>query len=113
MTIQHPGAQRFYPTVPADYSVKATGEIAGNTSATVCPTVACRLVKFKALYSNAGFVCLGFTSGVTMPDGTTDATTGFELGPGDETPFLPCANMNEFYRISTNSGDDLTYIALG
>jgi hypothetical protein len=48
---------------------------------------------------------------VTVPNGTTDATTGFELDAGDDTGFLYASNLNEFYRISDNAGDDLTYLA--
>ena len=98
-------------TFLAPYLSVATGELAGSASAVQMPNVACRLVNFKAVLSNAGNVYIGAT-GVTKVDGTTDTTTGWQLGPGDETGFIPCANVNLFYRISDNAGDDLTYIVL-
>ena len=91
-------------------TLAGTGEIAGSATAAVCPTLACRRVKFKAAYDNAGYVYLG-GSGVTKKDGTTDTTTGWVLGAGEETDWLPAANLNEFYRICDNAGDDIVYIA--
>lgn len=92
------------------YTVPATGELAGSITAAQMPNVACNMVNFKAVLSNAGNVYVGI-SGVTRVDGTTDTTTGFELGPGDETGFIPVDNLNRFYRICNNAGDDLTYIS--
>lgn len=95
----------------ATYSTVASGELAGNTNATQMPTVSCKLVKFKASYDNAGRVYIG-GSGVTVADGSTDTTTGFQLSAGEETGWLPVANLNVFYRKCDNAGDDLTYLAL-
>ncbi len=93
--------------------VLGTGEIAGNTSATRMPSKVCKLVNFKAQSGNAGKVCIGTTSGVTLSAGTEDETTGHELLAGEETGFWPCNNVNDFYRICENAGDDLVYVALG
>jgi len=93
------------------YSTVACGELQGSATALQMPSVACKLVKFKARNDNAGNVYIG-TSGVTKPDGTTDTTTGFELDAGEETGWLPASNLNIFYRICDNAGDDLTYIVL-
>lgn len=93
------------------YQTVRTGELAGSATAVQMPNVACRLVCFKAAYDNAGRVYIG-ASGVTVADGTTDTTTGFQLSAGEQTPWLPCDNLNRFYRISNNAGDDLTYLAL-
>ncbi len=92
--------------------VVACGEIQGAASATQMPSVTCRMVKFKAVATNAGNVYVGL-AGVTKADGATDTTTGLELGPGEETGWLPCTNLSEFYRIGDNAGDDLTYLAAG
>lgn len=89
----------------------STGEVQGNASATVFPTLACDWVKIKALYNNAGRVYIG-VSGVTKADGTSDTTTGWELSPGEETPWIPVSNMSTLYRICDNAGDDVTYMAL-
>lgn len=94
------------------YTAVKTGELAGSTTAVQMPNRACSLVNFKARSDNAGSVFVGL-SGVTAPDGTTDQTTGYELAAGEETGFLPVDNLNRFYRITDNAGDDLTYLALG
>jgi len=91
------------------YTAPTSGELAGSVSAVQMPSITCSMVNFKAVLSNAGNVYIGI-SGVTVVDGTTDTTTGFELGPGDETGFIPVDNLNRFYRISNNAGDDLTYL---
>lgn len=84
------------------------GEIAGSATAAQMPDIRCAWVKFKAEYGNAGRVYIG-QSGVTKAAGTTTTTAGFELSQGEETDWLPCHNMKEFYRICDNAGDDLTY----
>lgn len=96
-------------TVP--YTTPATGELAGATSATQMPNVACRLARFKARSDNAGSVFIG-VSGVTAPNGSTDTTTGLELDAGDDTGWIPVDNLNRFYRICDNTSDDLTYMVL-
>lgn len=92
------------------YSTIATGEVQGNTGATQNPSVACKEVTIKTLRDNAGAVYIGI-SGVTKADGTTDTSTGVQLGPG-EAITLPISNLNLTYRICDNAGDDFTYIAL-
>jgi hypothetical protein len=92
-------------------TVIGCGELAGSASALQLPNVPCRLAQLKALTSNAGKVYLG-GAGVTRPDGTTDTTTGLELGPGEETGWIPIDNLNRLFRISDNAGDDLTYLVL-
>lgn len=94
----------------AGMHAKATGEIAGSATAAVMPTLACRAVRFKALADNAGNVYIGLTSGVTKADGTTDLTTGWVLDAGEEIGPIPCTNLNQFYRICDNAGDDLVYM---
>ena len=89
----------------------ASGELAGAVSATQFPDVACRLVSIKAVASNVGKVYVG-GAGVTAPDGTTDATTGYELAAGEELGWLPIDNLNRLYRICDNAGDDLVYFAV-
>ncbi len=107
------GAAGAPVTVTTDpvYATIATGELAGSATAVVNPTVACRLVMFKASYDNVGRVYIGI-SGVTVANGATDTTTGLQLSPGESTPWLPISNVNLTFRISDNTTDDLTYIAL-
>lgn len=94
------------------FTVVKCGELQGSATALQFPDVACLLVRFKALISNAGNVYLG-GAGVTKADGTTDITSGLELCPGDDTGWISVDNLNRFYRICDNAGDDLTYIAQG
>ena len=90
------------------YDSVASGALAGSVSALQLPDIPCRAVFFTAIASNAGKVYLG-GPGVTVPDGTTDTTSGIELQAGDMTPFIPISNLNKLYRICENAGDDLTY----
>ena len=98
------------PVSPARYDTCISGELGGETSATACPNITCDLVMFKAAAANGGNVYIGGTSGVTKKDATTDATTGFQLAAGDTTPWLPVTNLNLFWYICDNAGDDITYI---
>ena len=95
---------KTYPTVKS-------GEIAGSASALQFPNISCRLFKLKATNSNAGDVYVG-ASGVTVPNGTLDATSGLELQPGDDSGWILLPNLNLLYLICDNAGDDLTYLAL-
>lgn len=89
-----------------------SGELAGSATALQLPDIPCSMVMFKAASSNAGNVYIG-GAGVTKVDGTTDATTGLELAAGNNTGWIPVSNLNVFYRICDNAGDDLTYLAVG
>lgn len=93
------------------YTTVLSGELQGSATALQLPTIACKLVKFKAREDNTGNVYIG-AAGVTKPDGTTDATTGFQLDAGEETGWIPIDNLNRLYRICDNATDDLTYLAL-
>lgn len=88
------------------------GELQGSATALQLPNLPCAMVCFAALSSNAGNVYIGI-SGVTLPDGTTDVTTGLQITPGATTNWLPVDNLNRLYRICDNAGDDLTYFAVG
>lgn len=93
------------------YDHVETGELAGSASAVQMPDIRSRLVNFKAVGDNTGNVYIG-RAGVTTPDGSTDKTTGFELAGGEETGFLPVDNLNRFFRVCDNAGDDLVYMVL-
>jgi len=85
------------------------GELAGVASATQMPDIDCKGVIFKAQWANTGYVYLG-KSTVTVRNGATDTTTGLQLAAGEMTPYLPCLNLSDFYRICDGTGDCLTYI---
>lgn len=93
------------------YTTVASGEIQGGTTLAQMPNVSCSMVKFKALASNAGNVYIG-GPGVTVADGNSDATSGFELAPGDDSGWIPIDNLNKMYSVSNNNGDDLTYLVV-
>lgn len=95
----------------ATYTTVLNGELQGSATALQMPNVACKLVKFKALIDNAGNVYFG-AAGVTIPNGTSDFTSGWLLDAGEETGWIPVDNLNRFYYICTNAGDDFVYLAL-
>lgn len=103
------------PPPPVEYTTYtdiATGEFQGSLTPVRLPTIACKLAKLKAQKGNSGNVYLGWNAGVTKPDGTTDTSTGLELAPGDETGWIPIANLNLLYLIADNAGDDLSYVVM-
>jgi hypothetical protein len=85
------------------------GELQGSATALQLPNIPCSMVYIRAVGSNSGNVYIG-GAGVTVPDGTTDVTTGIELDAGQCLPFF-VNNLNVLYCICDNAGDDLTYIA--
>ncbi len=87
------------------------GCLAGATSATRCPTVQASWVKFQGASGNSGSVYFG-QQGVTVPNGSTTTTGGFECAAGADTGWLKCNNVDEFYYISDGSGDAGGYITL-
>jgi len=89
-----------------------SGELAGSATAVQMPNIACQMVMFVADNGNAGDVYIG-GAGVTVADGTTDVTSGYQLKASAQTPWIPCQNMNQLYRICDNAGDDLLYLAIG
>ena len=93
------------------YLTVLNGELAGSANAIQMPQRACRFVKFIAATDNAGNVYIG-GAGVTVANGTTDTTTGLVLDAGQDSGWIPVADLNQFYRICDNAGDDLTYMAL-
>ena len=88
-----------------------TGEIALTSVSQQLPNISCYQVKFKARAINAVPVYIG-PSGTTIGDGSTDATTGFELSAKEETGFVPVRNLNEFYALASAGVGQLTYLAL-
>jgi hypothetical protein len=84
-------------------------EVAGSATAAQFPSVSARFVMFKALSDNAGNAYIGL-AGVTKADGTADATSGWQLAPGDQSPYIPTDNLDRFWRI--NAGDDVVVMVL-
>jgi hypothetical protein len=89
-----------------------SGEIAGAVSATRMPDIPIDgALVIQAAKSNVGNVYIG-GAGVTKPDGSTDTTTGIELEPGEMIQFMPVDNLNVYYYICDNAGDDILYLIL-
>jgi hypothetical protein len=103
---QHLVDYRLFTTV-------RSGEIAGATSATQMPNIPADsgAILLQAPASNVGNVYVG-GAGVTKPDGSTDTTTGLEMTPGAMLQFMPCSNLNIYYYICDNVGDDILYMVL-
>lgn len=93
------------------YTTILSGEVQGGTTLEQLPDIPCAKVRIRALASNSGNVYIGGST-VTVPDGATDATSGFELDAGQDTGWIEIENLNKLYRVSDNNGDDLSYIAL-
>jgi len=93
------------------FDTVVSGELAGSATALQLPDIPCKMVKFKAVIGNAGNVYLG-GAGVTVVDGTTDTTSGYELDAGESTDWIPVTNLNKLYRICDNASDDLVYMVL-
>jgi hypothetical protein len=104
-------SEYYLDRILGHFDIHLTGEMAGSTSAVRCPPIKSTLVKIKAAHNNAGIVYLGGV-GVTKADGSSDSTTGFPLGPGEESPWYQVDNLNRIYRICDNAGDDSFYIVL-
>lgn len=96
---------------PFSFSTVKSGEVSGSATAKQLPNISSVLVKITAQVGNAGNVYLG-ASGVTIPNGTTDTTSGLLLDAGDTTDWMPVKNLNQFYIICDNAGDDITYLVL-
>jgi adhesin HecA-like repeat protein len=90
------------------YNKVISGEIQGSVTAAQMPDVSGRALTFRAALDNDGNVYIG-GAGVTIPDGTTDTTSGIPLDAGDWYQFAPISNLNVFYYICDNTGDDLLY----
>ena len=88
------------------YTAVSCGELVGVTSATQLPDVPCRRVLFRAA---VGTVYLG-GPGVTVSDGSTDATSGLKVVAADPPVEVLIDNLNKLYRICASTSDHLTYL---
>ena len=93
------------------YSSFVSGELAGSATAAQMPDVPCSKVWFKAKSGNPTFAYIGGASTVTVPDASTDITTGWELDAAEEIGPIPCDNLNRFWYICDSADDELIYFA--
>jgi hypothetical protein len=94
-----------------EVSQYVSGELAGSATAAQMPDVPCFQVWFKAKSGNPTFAYVGTSSAVTVPDATTDTTTGWELDAAEEIGPLPCTNLNIFWYICDSADDEILYLA--
>jgi len=90
------------------YSKFVSGEVSGSATAKQLPNIPAELVLIVADDGNAGNVYIG-GPGVTVPDGTTDTTSGVPRAAGEVWGPFPMANLNMIYIICDNAGDDILY----
>ena len=93
------------------YNSIAAGEMIAGTVAAAGGTAPARLVWLVAHLTNTGTIYVG-GSGVTAPDGTADATTGFPLSPGDQFGPLPIPNVSVLQFVASAAGQRLSYFAV-
>lgn len=91
-----------------NYKEFDTGELAGSTSITQFPDIACKTVLIKAKHDNAGRVYVG-KSDVTVPNEVLDATAGYPLAAGEEVRIF-CGNLEMIYYRCDNAGDAIHYL---
>ena len=97
------------PKITDTLSPGGSGELTGSGTALQLPDINCRGVVFKAEWANTGYVYIG-KAGVTTRAGTTNTTCGMQLAAGESSPFMPCGNLDEFYRICDGTtANCLTY----
>jgi len=95
-----------------------SGEAAPSTVATQLSTslqTTCKRVYLRATSTNTATgnsVYVGFTSGVTPPDKSSDATTGIELAPSDPALWIDIQNTNQIWYISGSTNAGLTVLIL-
>jgi hypothetical protein len=97
------------------YTQAFSGEVAGSATAVQLPSNlrrSCKRVIIRAASDNAGSVYIGFTSGVTKPDGSSDITSGFELTKTDPPLVMDIPRTDDIFYICTNAGDDFTILIL-
>lgn len=93
-----------------------TGEVAGSATAAQLPAalqMPCKRVQIRARSDNAAtLVFIGFTSGVTVADGTSDATTGIELTATGFPLELDIQHTNQIWYICSAATADFTILIL-
>ena len=92
-----------------------TGEVQGSATAAQIPSNLrreCKRVLIRAASDNAGSVYIGFTSGVTKADGTSDITSGIEITKTDPPLVMDIPRTDDIWYICTNAGDDFTILIL-
>ena len=93
------------------YATIVTGECIIGTAAAVLGTATAALVMLQASSANSGTAYIG-ASTVTVPNGTADTTTGWQLVPGATTPWLPISNVSQLWGIASAASQQVFFVAL-
>lgn len=88
-----------------------TGELGGVVVATPLPNVVCKYAKVMAVIGNSGFVYIG-PANVGPAAAASNPNTGFQLGSGDNTGWLPIDNLNRLFYVCTGAGDEAIWMIL-
>lgn len=92
-----------------DYKTKGVGERAGSASAVQMPAQACKRVLIRANGNNAGNVYIGFASTVSVPNETSDLTSGYPL-EATESLELFVGNLDQIWYICDAAGDAFSFL---
>ncbi len=87
---------------------KVSGEINVTTGNQTLPAKEMNRVWFKAPKANSGFVYIGWGS-ATVPDGSTNETSGWQLDKQEEIGPINADNLSQFSVIGTDGDDSLLY----
>ena len=96
-----------------DLGPPGTQAVAG-TAAKLTTDVEAKMVAFQADAGNTGSIFLGRDHGPES-DRTVITSTillGWELQPGESSPWMPAGNINEWSAIADSAGDVLRWITL-
>jgi hypothetical protein len=93
------------------YTVPQQGEVAGSATAVQLPDRKCKGIIFKNRAGTTTTFYIG-GEGVTIPNNSTDITSGFALAPGESSPLLPCTNANVWFVIASAAADSISYLLL-
>lgn len=81
----------------------------GSTDAAQMPTYKFQAGYIKALADNVGNVYIGGSSDVAIAGTTDNLTTGYELDAGDVLVLGKPGNLQNYWYITDNAGDDLIF----
>lgn len=99
------------PAIDDTFSKVGFGEVGATIVAVALPSIKGSFVVLRAADTNPGVVYLGL-AGVTVPDGTTDALSGWPIPAGSETLAipLPSNDLASLSIIASIAGCSISYM---
>lgn len=101
-------ASELVQTIPAPLGIAKHGQVKLTGGIDSIPLIEGSFIILKAQSANSGNAYLG-SDKVTVPTSATNETTGYELRPGEASPYLPFATDSRYCLIGT-SGDYVSYL---